>query len=238
MSRHLHGSCACGRNQYIVEIPPASTEVAQVFFENGSASRRHQAAPVTAWLRVPLDWYHSTTYALYPDESHRSIRRTFTTPGSSHTRRQFCGYCGTPLSTWSAETRHDADFIQLTLASLVDDSLARLEDLGLVPSETEDESEKGELEGETQTQLVAVPPSGHNMRNRGMPYFESMIENSRLGRIKRRRGGHTSRDGSVTVEWEVVEYTEGDDEPAQEAIGEKRKLARVEGSEDVHMKSA
>ncbi|KAK5008232.1 hypothetical protein LTR39_005222, partial [Cryomyces antarcticus] len=57
-------------------------------------------------------------------------------------------------------------------------------------------------------------------------------------RIKRRRGGHTSRDGSVTVEWEVVEYTEGDDEPAQEAIGEKRKLARVEGSEDVHMKSA
>ncbi len=50
------------------------------------------------------------------------------------------------------------------------------------------------------------------MRNVGMPYFEEMVENSPLGWIKRQKGGHTSRDGRTTVEWEVTEI--GDDVPA------------------------
>jgi len=43
------------------------------------------------------------------------------------------------------------------------------------------------------------------MQGRGLPYFEEMVENSRLGRIKRRKGGHTSADGMRRVEWEVLE---------------------------------
>lgn len=64
------------------------------------------------------------------------------------------------------------------------------------------------------TQPTAQEPTGlpaHRMQNRGMPYFEEMVEDSRLGRIKRQKGGHTSRDGKTTVEWEVVEI--GSDEP-------------------------
>lgn len=48
-------------------------------------------------------------------------------------------------------------------------------------------------------------PSLHQMQHRGIPYFETMVENSRLGQIKHRKGGHVSRDGNVRVQWEVVE---------------------------------
>ncbi len=46
-----------------------------------------------------------------------------------------------------------------------------------------------------------------SMGGSGVSYYES----SWLGRIKRRKGGHTSADGTRTVEWEIVEM-EGDDE--------------------------
>jgi hypothetical protein len=44
-----------------------------------------------------------------------------------------------------------------------------------------------------------------------------MVEGSRLGRIKRQKGAHTSADGARTVQWEVVEIG-GDDEPMAEAV--------------------
>jgi hypothetical protein len=47
------------------------------------------------------------------------------------------------------------------------------------------------------------------MSNRGLPFFEEMVEDSRLGRIKRRSGAHVGADGS-TVEWSVVEL-DGED---------------------------
>jgi hypothetical protein len=49
---------------------------------------------------------------------------------------------------------------------------------------------------------VVVP---HRMYYRGIPYFESMVENSRLGRIRYRKAGPISRDGSASVHWDVVE---------------------------------
>jgi len=55
--------------------------------------------------------------------------------------------------------------------------------------------------------------AGSRMQGRGMPYFETMVESSRLGRIKRQKGGHTSQDGRMRVEWEVVEI-DGSDEVA------------------------
>jgi hypothetical protein len=38
----LHGSCACGRNRYIVSIPTESDQFAQVFFDNSSSSRTYR----------------------------------------------------------------------------------------------------------------------------------------------------------------------------------------------------
>ena len=58
-------------------------------------------------------------------------------------------------------------------------------------------------------------------QSRGAPWFEEMVENTGLGRFKQQRGGHASRDGSVKVEWEVVEWTEGDDEAASPAKRQK-----------------
>ncbi|KAI9703482.1 MAG: hypothetical protein M1820_005786 [Bogoriella megaspora] len=238
----LHGSCACGRNLYRVSIlhDPITADLAQVYFDSGSANRRHQAAPVTAWLRVPLTWYESQTHAFYPDETHSSIRRTFTSPHEEPDaviRRQFCGYCGTQLSSWNERTREDADFISLTLGSLVGSDLERLVDLGLLPDYEDEDDEEEEEEEEEEAEDVpeaerqisrAEMPQTILPTARGFPWFESVVEDSRLGRIKRQKGGHTSRDGLSTVEWEVVEI---DGSTAEARDVERRGIKRKNGGE-------
>lgn len=207
---------------------------------------RAQAAPITAWLRVPLDFYASTISAQFPDETPTSIRRTFYAPSSQPalppTRRQFCGYCGTLITAWN-EALHaggfgnnrGSDYIDVSLGSLLDESLDKLESLGILPDDSDEDSVQGvadELRRGASVQEditrnedgsipVAVRKSSqaaqapHRMQNRGMPYFEEMIEHSRLGRIRRQVGGHTSQDGTSTVQWEVVEI--GGDEPSSGA---------------------
>ncbi|KAF2163772.1 hypothetical protein M409DRAFT_25954 [Zasmidium cellare ATCC 36951] len=251
---HLFGSCACERNQYEVIIPAQSASLAQVFFDNTALSRRTQASPVTAWLRVPLDWYSSATIALFPDESHSSIKRTFNTPAQNPTlpptRRQFCGYCGSHLTRWNEglhayTTTNEAGYLDVTLGSLLNESLEKLEALRILPdtdSEEEEPSTEGLVRGGTIDDEDHIPtnedtPSGvdapashhlthirtatreatqppHNLQNRGIPYFEEMIADSRLGRIKRRMGGHTSEDGRTSVQWEVVEIGGGNGDEA------------------------
>lgn len=252
---HLFGSCACERNQYTVIIPGSSASLAQVYFDNSAANRRSQATPVTAWLRVPLEWYHSTTFAQYPDEIHSSIKRTFNTPPTNPalppTRRQFCGYCGTHLTAWN-EGLHGAerggDTVDVTLGSLLNESLNRLESLQLYGDlDEESESESGLVKDRNATISaedhiatneesiggVDGPPAAssttvasrqrpviaHRMQNRGMPYFEEMVENSRLGRIKRQKGGHTSADGARSVQWEVIEIGGDDDDQPMGGTG-------------------
>lgn len=207
---------------------------------------------MTAWLRVPLDWYHSSTFAQFPDETHNLIKRTFHTPpadpGLPPTRRQFCGYCGTHLTAWNegpagADSR--AEHVDVTLGSLLRESLDRLEALQLYgDSEEESERELVRDEGETINNEdhiptneesiagvdgpAAIAPTStasrqrpvvtHRMHNRGMPYFEEMVEDSRLGRIKRWKGGHTSADGARSVEWEVIEMDGQEDQPTADAL--------------------
>ncbi|KAK4895230.1 hypothetical protein LTR27_006573 [Elasticomyces elasticus] len=240
---HLFGTCACSRNQYTIVIPTASTSRANVFFDNSASNRRAQAAPVTAWLRVPLEFYHSSTFAHFEDETHATIKRSFSEPSQDQnlpsTRRQFCGYCGTHLTAWhDHDTR--ADFIDVNLASLLNESLTKLENLGVYDSDEESEpglvkSSGGQIdedthiptneqsaegvEGRPDTQLSSETPIRsvqHSMSGRGIPYFETMVENSRLGRIKHQKGGHTSADGTRTVQWEVTEV-EGNDEDMTDA---------------------
>jgi hypothetical protein len=87
--------------------------------------------------------------------------------------------------------------MDVTLGSLWSESLGVLEGLGWLDGESSEEDE-GRI----------VRSSEGSMGNRGMPYFEEMVEDSRLGRIKRRRGGQVGADGRV-VQWEVTEI-EGD----------------------------
>ncbi|KAL9050980.1 MAG: hypothetical protein Q9162_006300 [Coniocarpon cinnabarinum] len=75
----LHGSCTCGRNQFEIDLPHDISTVS-VVLDNSAASRRAHAAPLTAYLSIPLSHYRSATYAFYPDETHRDIRRVYNVP--------------------------------------------------------------------------------------------------------------------------------------------------------------
>jgi hypothetical protein len=192
----------------------------------------HSANPLTLWLRVPLAWYTSATFAQFPDEERTSIQRTFTSPFASHSRRQFCGYCGTQLTSWHERTHEDAEHICLTVGSLLDDDQALLGQLGYLPNGESSDEDTSAAGPSRQTQAVARSEP----QSQGAPWFEAMVENTRLGRFKQQRGGHTSRDGNVKVEWEVMEWTEADDADDESATPPKRKIGDVEG-EDTEMRA-
>ena len=109
-----------------------------------------------------------------------------------------------------------------------------LGELGFLPTgDSSDEEVVAVVAGpskSTSRAVVRAEPQG-----RGAPWFEEMVQNTRLGRIKQQRGGHESRDGSVRVEWEVVEYTEGDDADDEgTGTSSKRKIGELLG-EDTEM---
>ena len=116
------------------------------------------------------------------------------------------------------------------------EDLDRLVDLGLLPDEEEDE-EEGEAGEEQGAREVVRARSRDDVAVRGFPWFETMVKNTRLGRIKRQKGGHTSQDGRTTVEWEVVEVDGSAGEGKElEQRGTKRKGDA--GDEDVQMGSS
>lgn len=253
----LHGACACGRNRYVVEMPHQSMQQAELRYDNTSASRKwspswpaliltapqgyHSASPLTLWLRVPLPWYTSATFAQYPDETRSSIQRSFLSPFASNHRRVFCGYCGTQLSSWNELTRDDAEHISLTVGSLLDEDQDLLAELGFLPNsessddETADSSTAASAGPARSTTARAVARSEPSAR--GAPWFEEIVRNTRLGRLKQQRGGHTT--GQVQVEWEVTEWTEADDADERgRATPSKRKIGDVEAGEDSDMRNA
>ncbi|KAI9746666.1 MAG: hypothetical protein M1818_000380 [Claussenomyces sp. TS43310] len=225
MSRTLSGGCSCGRNHYTVHLPADVTDDAQVFFDDSHSRRRDTAALLSAYLRVPLPWVHSTTYAFFPDETHHSIRRVYTSPSDTASKRHFCGFCGTPLSHWTESPRREADYIYLTLGSLAGNDLQDLEELGLLPQELaadndDDVQEASDVQGAAQSVSLG----------RGVPWFESLVRGTGLGRVKRSIG--SSRDGSTRVDWEVFEWTNGDDAQPANVVG-KRKLETLEGGDSI-----
>lgn len=182
-------------------------------------------------LRVPLSHIRSTTYAFYPGETHADIRRMFTPPHAPHTKRHFCGFCGDSLTRWSEQHQDDADWVHVNLGSLRRGSVEKLADQGLLPGS--DASLGATMAQPTDTAIENTSP-GEGREIQGAPWFEDMIEGSQLGRIKRRKGGHSSADGRSRVSWEVVEYTS---EPSDNGnnLG-KRKLSQVGKEGDVAMK--
>ncbi|KAI0118926.1 hypothetical protein GGR51DRAFT_498224 [Nemania sp. FL0031] len=202
----LRGSCRCGRNQYAIQVPRTATELAQVIFDSDINHRLSSASPLSAFIRVPLPWYHSEVFPLFPDETRSTIRRLYCHPTESHTQRSFCGYCGTPLSYWSEQPPSEAEYIQLTLGSLLTEDLHNLQDLGLLPDDTEqDEMEVVPTAGtESSRQLISHTTTS-------IPWFDDLISGSRLGNMHTTRGVQRSRDGTSWVEYEISEWTADDD---------------------------
>ncbi|KAF1923672.1 uncharacterized protein M421DRAFT_74688 [Didymella exigua CBS 183.55] len=232
MAQRLHGSCSCGRFRYIVDLPSQHAGQAELRYDNSSASRQHSASPLTLWLRVPLPWYTSATFAQFPDETHSSIQRTFTSPFMPTTSNKFCGYCGTQLSSWSERTRDEAGHIRLPVGSLLDEDQELLNTLGFFGDSSDEETSVAGPAQTNSTRTVARSDA----QARGAPWFEEIVRHTSFGRFRQQRGGHS--DNGVQVEWEVTEWTEGDDDgESSSTTPSKRKHDDLEGG-DAEMRSA
>jgi len=132
------------------------------------------------------------------------------------------------LSFWTESPESEAPYISLTLGSLTGEDLRDLEELGLLPEEVvaDVEKDKGTLAKGLTSEAVQVE---------GLPWFETMVSGSKLGNI--RRQGEKRQGNGWKVEWEIVEWTEGDEDlPEMAATGGKRKLGELVGEEDVPMR--
>jgi hypothetical protein len=100
-----------------------------------------------------------------------------------------------------------------------------LEDLGLLPSEELDEGEEVADQPVAMSTEGEKPATDANSSGRetlgGIPWFDTLVEGSRLGNMRTTKGSGRSRDGTVRVEWEVVEFTDDGDETPRSG---KRKL--------------
>ncbi|PGH00643.1 hypothetical protein AJ79_08159 [Helicocarpus griseus UAMH5409] len=244
----LRGSCSCGRNQYTILVPQNSASEAEVYFDTSSGRRRNQAAPLTAWLRVPLDWYRSSTTSYFPDETHSTIRRTFVPPSAPHSQSNFCGYCGTPISYWSEDPPEEAEYMSVTIGSLSGEDQSALDDLELLPADVDVGAVAPAAttgppvpSSSSAAQLATASEPSVSVKHRsgiinGIPWFEEMMEGSRLGRVgKRRRGVGMSADKSTRMEWEVSEWHDDGSGPVVEDLdgspprAPKRKTPEVSG---------
>ena len=181
---------------------------------------------------MPLAQIRSTTYAFFPDEAPSTIKRVFTPRRAPHTKRHFCGLCGTSISHWSEETPEEAEWIYMNIGSLQRDSVDRLEDAGLLQGSGSENSKRTQT-GIPETKQMVNPGEGREVR--GTPWFEELIQGSELGRIQR-RGGQISSDGHTKVEWEISEYESKEGDVPVASAG-KRKLVSLDAGENVEMRS-
>lgn len=159
-------------------------------------------------------------------------------------QQKFCGYCGTHISYWTEEPSNEADFMNVTLGSLRGDSLDRLDELDLLPSDSDPQDASKEAGGpqaitatSDSRQAITQTPSNSEItrksrsgRTGNIAWFEDMIQGSRLGmHSTKRRGYGASADGSTHVQWEVSEYYDEEDEP-------RKKNAKTETITDTTMR--
>lgn len=208
-----------------------------------------QASLLSAHLRIPLNWFYSATVAYFPDETATTIRRVYENPAENHARRQFCGYCGTPLTFWTEQPHGEGDYIHVTLGSLSRDDLGNLDELGLIPESPTEEGGtglpvRGALEAAQQASeaerisaTLSTASQSIGRESRGIPWIESLLEGSSLGgRLKRASVTRRSADGSAWAQWHIVEYTDDghvEIEPGGSSGNNgKRKLADRDDGED------
>lgn len=113
--------------------------------------------------------------------------------------------------------------MSVTIGSLFGDHQRLLEDLGLLPGSSDEETPENEDDQVEEVSrlspaISSVPEPGLSRQYRqgtagGIPWFEEMVEGSRLGRLlKARRGMGVSDDQSTAVQWEVSEMRHGSDQ--------------------------
>lgn len=99
--------------------------------------------------------------------------------------------------------------------------------MGLIPDASESDEQQdataaaSESVGGIDAQLATSPSSTAAVtaprparstalrQSYGVPWFDGLVEGTRLGRMRRKRGVERSQDGQISMQWEVIEYTDG-----------------------------
>lgn len=194
------------------------------------------ATPLAAFLRVPLDWYHSRLFPRHADETEHMIRRRYL--HGADAQRIFCGFCGTPVTYWDPKGQRDSDYINVTLGSLDGEDIHDLESMGLVPTLESDESDKGRDtadEGESKSTIKDAPPTLDSAMEvfirefSEVPWFDALVEGSLLGKLTQK---NKRKPGKIAVQ--VIEWPDSEGPGAGDAerggVSGKRKFGEVEGA--------
>lgn len=128
----------------------------------------------------------------------------------------------------------EAEYINLTLGSLMQEDLADLEDMGLL-SESDSADDEGEEDDSKEidpasTTVPAVRTTALRA-SYSVPWFERLVEGRRLSSMTHSHGIKRTQDGKVKIEWEVVEFNGDEDtdmedptsKPGSSATSAKRK---------------
>ena len=154
LTTRLRGHCLCGACSYTLDpsIPIKSDSFVQTFGNNFfscydrpsppsrriigvdvqadcSQCRRATASLATAYFIVP------TESLVWSEGSEAHLKTYLSSDGD--VERRFCGDCGTPLTFYNRlRAAKRTDCVDVTIASLADEDLARLEELGVAPTQT------------------------------------------------------------------------------------------------------
>lgn len=116
------------------------------------------------------------------------------------------------------------------MGSLLDEDQELLDTLGFFGDSSDDETSIGPARANPTRTVARSEPQA-----RGAPWFEEIVRNTSLGRFRQQRGGHS--DSGVQVEWEVTEWTGGDENgESGSATPSKRKIGDIEAA-DTDMQS-
>lgn len=140
--------------------------------------------------------------------------------------------------------------MKISVGSLFSEDQRLLEELDLLPANSDEEESETEpsssaLETAMNTSSSVIVPSIDNPdisrsfrrgTADGIPWFEEMMEGSRLGRLMRaRRGMGFSDDQSTSFEWEITEwhddgagYVVQEDDSSGPSIGKRKRDQQVE----------
>jgi hypothetical protein len=127
------------------------------------------------------------------------------------------------------------------VGSLLGDDIRALEDLDLLPDDTDIGAlPRSDAAADMNPDRSVASTSNDATRverygtSGNLSWFEEMISGSALGRTqKTRRGMGLSADGTTRVEWEVTEIGAGDEDSDSGTGRGKRKIGDVGGHDDL-----
>lgn len=123
--------------------------------------------------------------------------------------------------------------MNVTLGSLKADSIDRLDELDLLPEDSDLQDVTEAVEGSQSPTTTdhngnamvqrpsndGVTRTSRSGRTGNVSWFEDMIRGSRLGvHSTKRKGYGQSADGSTQVQWEISEYYGEEDEPKKKNV--------------------